>query len=130
MNYNQNTMDLFKHPKHAGTIDHPDGVGEIGNVKCGDIMRVMIKVKNNRITEIRFQTFGCVAAIASSEALSQLIEGKTIEEAEAMTNKQILNFIGEMPAVKIHCSVLGEQALHAAIKDYKEKHAKIAKKKK
>ncbi|MFA5141401.1 MAG: iron-sulfur cluster assembly scaffold protein [Candidatus Woesearchaeota archaeon] len=128
MNYNQNVMNLFKNPKHSGVMKNPDGIGEVGNVRCGDIMKVMIKVKKNRITEVKFQTFGCVAAIASSEALSELVEGKTLEEAEQITNRKIVHLLGELPPVKMHCSVLGEEALKAAITDYMKKHKKTEKK--
>lgn len=124
MNYNQKVLDLFKDPKHSGGMDKPDGVGEVGNTHCGDVMKVMIRVKKKIVTEIKFQTYGCVAAIASSEALCRLIEGRNVDEAERLLNKDITNYLGGLPPIKMHCSVLGEQALKAAIADYKKKHLK------
>lgn len=120
MNYNKKLLALFRNPKHAGEIKDPSGVGEVGNMKCGDVMKISFKVEKGKITEIKFLTFGCVAAIASSEALCRIVKGKTIEQAEQITNKDILDYIGEVPALKVHCSVLGEEALKQAIKYYKK----------
>lgn len=124
MNYNKKLIELFRKPKHCGEIKNASGVGEVGNMKCGDVMKVMIKVVKGKIKKIRFLTFGCVAAIASSEALCRIVEGKSVEEAEKVTNKDILKYLGEVPALKVHCSVLGEEALKAAIKDYRKKNEK------
>ena len=122
--YSRKAMDYFQDPKHAGEIKGPDGLGKVGNAVCGDVMHIFIKVKDNRISEIRFKTFGCVAAISSSEALCRIAEGKTLEEAEKITNKDILDHLGWLPPVKMHCSVLGADGLYEAIKDYREKHKK------
>ena len=122
MSYNNKIIDLFRNPKHAGNLEDANASGEVGNMKCGDVMKVMIKVKGNVIEKVRFETFGCVAAMASSEALCELVEGKTLEEAQSLTNQDIVDYLGDMPPVKIHCSILGANALKAAIKDYHEKH--------
>ncbi|MFH1209410.1 MAG: iron-sulfur cluster assembly scaffold protein [archaeon] len=120
--YSKKVMEHFMHPKNVGEIKKADGIGEVGNTRCGDKMRVYIKIKNNKIVKATFKTFGCASAIASSDALCELAKGKTIEDAKKITNKDIIDFLGgEMPAVKIHCSVLGMQALRDAIKNYEEK---------
>ena len=119
--YSKKALKHFKNPKFVGEIKKADGIGEIGNVKCGDIMRVYIKVKDNKITDIKFKTYGCVAAIASSDVLCELAKGKTIEQASKITDKQIASHLGNLPPVKLHCSVLGMNALHKAIEDYKKK---------
>jgi nitrogen fixation NifU-like protein len=118
--YNREVLKNFTDPKYFGELKNPDGVGEVGNAKCGDIMRVYIKVKNNKITDIKFQTFGCVAAIASSNALCKLAKGKTIAEAKKITNKDILGRLKGLPKIKIHCSVLGTGALKKAIENYEK----------
>lgn len=122
--YSKRAMDYFKNPKYVGEIKNPDGAGKVGNPVCGDVMHIFIKVKDSRITDIKFKTFGCVAAISSSEALCRLAKGKTVEQAEKITNKDILDHLGWLPPVKMHCSVLGANGLKDAIKDYKEKHKK------
>jgi len=122
--YSRKALDYFKNPRHAGELENPDGVGKVGNPVCGDVMHIFIKVKDSSISEIRFKTFGCVAAISSSEALCVLAEGKELEEAEKITNKDILEHLEWLPPVKMHCSVLGAEGLHEAIKDYREKHKK------
>jgi len=123
--YKKKIIEYFKNPKHAGKIKNPSGIGEEGNAKCGDIMTVYIKVKNNKIEDIKFSTFGCVAAIASSEALCRLAKGKTIDEAMKITDGDIVKELGgEMPPIKYHCSLLGSKALHKAIEDYKNKQCK------
>ncbi len=119
--YSERALEYFKNPLHAGEIDKPDGVGKVGNAVCGDVMHIFIKVKDNRISDIKFKTFGCVAAISSSEALCRIAKGKTVEEAEKITNKQILDHLGWLPPIKTHCSVLGAEGLHEAIKNYREK---------
>ncbi|MDI6737067.1 MAG: iron-sulfur cluster assembly scaffold protein [Nanoarchaeota archaeon] len=118
--YNSKVMKRFSKPKFAGEIKNADGVGEAGNMRCGDVMRVYLKVKNNKITDIRFKTFGCVAAIAASDAMCQLARGKTLSEAMKITDKQIADSLGGLPCIKLHCSVLGSNALKKAIENYKK----------
>ncbi len=116
--YTEKVMKRFKHPKNVGSMKNADGVGEVGNMKCGDILKVYIKVKDNIIKDIKFETFGCVAAIASSDALCDLAKGKTIEQALKITDKDIAGALGGLPVIKFHCSVLGSNALKKAIEDY------------
>lgn len=122
--YTEIVMDHFMNPRNVGEIENADGVGEVGNVKCGDIMRIYIKVENEVIEDIKFKTFGCGSAIAASSMATVLIKGMTIEDALKVTNKQVVEALGGLPAVKIHCSVLAEQALKAAIYDYATKLGK------
>lgn len=125
--YSKKVMEHFMHPKHAKKMEDPNGIGEVGNLACGDIMKVFIKVKkdnngNEIIKDISFLTYGCGAAIASSDALCELAKGKTVEEAKKITNRDIVNFLGgEMPEIKLHCSILGMQALRKAIEDYESR---------
>lgn len=120
--YNQKILDRFQHPKFSGEIKDADGIGEVGNVKCGDIMRVYIKVKDNKIEDIKFKTYGCVAAIASSDVLCEIVKGKTLEQAMKVSSKDVIKAMGgEVPAIKVHCSVLAQDALKKAIEDYKKK---------
>lgn len=121
MMYNEKVMDHFQNPRNVGEIDSPSGVGEVGNMKCGDIMKIYIKVEDNIIKDIKFLTFGCGAAIASSSALTEMVKNKTIEEALAITNSDVAEELGGLPAPKLHCSNLAADALHNAIKDYKIK---------
>lgn len=116
--YNKKVMEHFMNPKFMGEIKDADGVGEVGNMKCGDIMKVYLKIQNGKIEDIKFKTFGCVAAIASSDVLCSLAKGKTIEEAKKITGKDIVKELGNLPNIKMHCSVLGDNALRAAIADY------------
>ena len=120
--YTEKVMDHFMHPRNVGEIENPSGVGEVGNAQCGDIMKIFIKVENNVIVDIKFKTYGCGAAIATSSRATEMVMGKTIEEALAITNKQVAESLGGLPPVKLHCSVLAEEALHAAIADYKARH--------
>ena len=120
--YNDTVMDYFTNPRNVGEIEDASGVGTVGNAKCGDIMRIFIKVEDNIITDVQFKTFGCGAAIATSSRATEMVKGKTIEEALALTNKDVTDSLGGLPAVKLHCSVLAEEALHAAIQDYYDKH--------
>lgn len=120
--YNDTVMDYFTNPRNVGEIEDASGVGTVGNTKCGDIMRIFIKVEDNIITDVKFKTFGCGAAIATSSRATEMVKGKTIEEALALTNKDVTDSLGGLPAVKLHCSVLAEEALHAAIQDYYDKH--------
>ncbi len=124
--YSEKVMDHFMHPRNAGEIEDADGVGEEGNLKCGDIMKVFIKVEDNIIKDIKFKTFGCAAAIATSSMATELVKGKTIEEALELTNKAVAEALDGLPPAKVHCSVLAEEAIHAAIKDYSEKRKKAA----
>lgn len=121
--YNKEVMKHFTKPKNMGEIKKPDGVGDVGNMKCGDRMVVYLKIdkKANRISNIKFQTFGCVAAIAASDVLCDLAKGKTIEQAKKINNPDIIDRLGGLPNIKLHCSVLGSEALHKAISDYEKK---------
>ena len=121
--YNDMVMDYFTNPRNVGEIEDASGVGTVGNAKCGDIMRIFIKVENDVITDVKFKTFGCGAAIATSSRATEMVKGKTIEEALKLTNKEVTESLGGLPAVKLHCSVLAEEALHEAIKNYKERLA-------
>ncbi len=119
--YSKKILSIFQKPKFAGEIKNPDAVGEVGNLQCGDIMRIYLKIKNNRIEDIKFSTYGCVAAIASSDVLCSLAKGKTLKEAEEITSRDIIKKMGEVPQIKIHCSVLAQDALKKAIENYKSK---------
>jgi nitrogen fixation protein NifU and related proteins len=121
--YNETVMDHFMNPRNVGEIDGADGVGEAGNPSCGDMMRLYLKIEDNRVTDARFRTFGCGAAIASSSMLTEMIKGKTVEEVQAITNQAVADALGGLPQVKIHCSVMAEQAVKAALDDYVKKHA-------
>lgn len=120
--YTDKVMDHFMNPRNVGEIENADGVGEVGNVKCGDIMRIYLKVNDDVIEDVKFKTFGCGSAIAASSVATELIMGMTIEEALKLTNKQVIEALGGLPPVKVHCSVLAEQALKAAIYDYATKN--------
>ena len=124
MDYTEQVMDHFMNPRNMGEMEDPSGVGTVGNAKCGDIMRIYIKVENDVITDVKFKTFGCGAAIATSSKATELVKGLTLEEAEKITNKMVMESLGGLPPVKVHCSVLAEEALHAAIQDYRERLAK------
>jgi nitrogen fixation NifU-like protein len=119
--YSEKVMDHFTNPRNVGEIENADGVGQVGNLKCGDIMKVYLKIENDIITDVKFKTFGCGAAVATSSMATELIKGKTVEEASKLTNKAVLEALDGLPPVKVHCSVLAEEAIAAAIKDYKEK---------
>ena len=121
MMYSKKALEYFKNPKHAGEMKNPSAVGQVGNIKCGDVMKIFLKIKDNIITEIKFLTYGCIGAIASSEAMCVLVEGKTIDEALKITHNDIVEEIEKMPIIKVHCSVLGRQALQKAIENYQEK---------
>ena len=123
MEYTEQVMDHFMNPRNVGEMEDASGVGTVGNAKCGDIMRIYIKVENDVITDVSFKTFGCGAAIATSSKATELVKGKTIDEALQITNKMVMESLGGLPPVKVHCSVLAEEALHAAIQDYKDKMA-------
>ena len=121
MEYTEQVMDHFMHPRNMGEMEDPSGVGTVGNAKCGDIMRIYIKVENDVITDVKFKTFGCGAAIATSSKATELVKGLTLDEALKITNKMVMDSLGGLPPVKVHCSVLAEEALHAAIQDYKDR---------
>mgnify|MGYP004695855287 CR=1 FL=1 len=120
--YSDKVMDHFQNPRNVGKIDDADGIGEVGNAKCGDIMRMYIKVKDDVITDCKFNTFGCGSAIATSSMATELIKGKPISEALELSNKAVVEALDGLPAHKIHCSVLAEEAVRAAVKDYYDKN--------
>jgi nitrogen fixation NifU-like protein len=119
--YNEKVMEHFQNPRNVGEIDNASGVGEVGNTTCGDIMKIFIKVEEDVIKDIRFLTFGCGAAIASSSILTEMVKGKTLEEALALSNKDVAEELGGLPPAKLHCSNLAADALHNAIADYRKK---------
>jgi nitrogen fixation NifU-like protein len=120
--YSQIVMDHFNNPRNAGSMENPDGVGEVGNPACGDMMTFYIKVKDNTLVDVKFQTFGCVAAIAVSSMVSEMAKGKKLAEAKKITNKLVAETLGGLPQNKLHCSNLGADALALAIMDYRTKH--------
>lgn len=120
--YSDIVMDHFRNPRNVGVIEDADGVGEVGNAKCGDIMKIYLKIENDIIADVKFETFGCGSAIASSSMATELIKGKPLSEALALTNKAVAQALDGLPAHKLHCSVLAEEAIKAAIQDYYEKH--------
>ncbi len=122
MMYNDKVMETFQNPKNVGEIEDYDGIGTVGNATCGDIMQITIKVKDGRITDAKFKTFGCAAAVATSSTATEMIKGMTLDEALQVTNKKVIEYLGGLPAQKIHCSVLAEEAIHGAIADYRSKH--------
>ena len=127
--YNQTVMDHFMNPRNMGDVKDADGIGEVGAAACGDIMKISLKIKDGRIEDARFKTFGCGSAIASSSMATELIKGRTIEEAMNFSNQEVVDALGGLPPVKIHCSVLAEEALKAALEDYVKKHPELAPKK-
>ena len=122
MQYSDKVMDHFLHPRNVGEIEDASGVGEVGNAKCGDIMKIFLDVEDDIIKDVKFQTFGCGSAIASSSMATELIKGKSIHEALALTNKAVAEALDGLPPVKMHCSVLAEQAIKAALVDYAQKN--------
>lgn len=118
MNYSEKVMDHFTNPRNVGEIPDADGIGEVGNAKCGDIMKMYLKIDGNVITDCKFKTFGCGAAVATSSMATEMIKGKTIEDALKLTNRAVMEALDGLPPVKIHCSVLAEQAVKAALTDY------------
>lgn len=123
MNYTKKAIKYFRNPKFAGEMKNPDTEGQVGNMKCGDIMKIFLKIEKDRIKDIKFLTYGCIGAISASEAMCKLVKGKTIEEALKITHQDIINELEGMPALKVHCSVLGREALKKAIENYQKKKA-------
>jgi len=121
--YSEKVMDHFMNPRNVGEIESADGVGEVGNPACGDMMRLYLKIDGGKVVDAKFRTFGCGAAIASSSMLTEMIRGKTVDEARAITNQHVADALDGLPAVKIHCSVMAEQAVKSALDDYVKKHA-------
>lgn len=119
--YSDKVMDHFNNPRNVGSLENADGIGQVGNAKCGDIMKMYIKVENNIITDVRFKTFGCGAAIATSSMATEMVKGKTLEEALKVSNKAVTEALDGLPPAKMHCSVLAEDAVHAAIEDYQKR---------
>jgi len=124
--YNDTVMDHFLNPRNMGDVQEADGVGEVGAAACGDIMKISLKIRDGKIEDARFKTFGCGSAIASSSMATELIKGRTLEEAKNFSNQEVVDALGGLPPVKIHCSVLAEEALKAAIEDYEAKQASQA----
>ena len=122
--YSEKVMDHFTNPRNVGEIENPDGVGEVGNAKCGDIMRIYLDIKNDIIEDVKFKTFGCGAAVATSSMVTEMVKGKTIEEALVISNAAVAEALGGLPPAKMHCSNLAADALHSAIKNYQDKHLK------
>ena len=120
--YSEIVMDHFQNPRNVGEIDNADGIGEVGNPKCGDIMKMYIKIEDDVIVDVKFKTFGCGSAIASSSITTEMIKGKTIKEALQLTNKDVTQALGGLPPVKVHCSVLAEQSVKAALLDYSKRN--------
>ena len=127
--YSEKVMDHFRNPRNVGEMENPDGIGHVGNPVCGDIMELYIKVDNGTITDAKFKTFGCGAAIATSSMVTEMVKGKTIEEALKISNKAVAEALGGLPSIKMHCSVLAEEALTSAIDDYMNKTKQGEKKK-
>jgi len=122
MLYTEEVMDHFMNPRNVGTLEDASGVGEVGNAKCGDIMKIYLKIEDDRIEDVKFNTFGCGSAIASSSIATEMIKGKTIDEALSLSNKEVVDALGGLPAHKVHCSVLAEEAVKAAIQDYYDRN--------
>jgi len=120
--YNEKVLDHFQNPRNMGTIENASGVGEVGNAKCGDIMKIYLEIENDVIVDVKFKTFGCGAAVATTSMATELVMGKTIQEALEVTNKRVLEALGGLPGAKVHCSLLAEEALQAALWDYAEKN--------
>ena len=120
--YSEKVMDHFRNPRNVGSIENADGVGEVGNEKCGDIMRIYLKIDNDVVTDVKFETFGCASAIASSSMATELIKGKNLSEVMHLTNKAVTEALDGLPAHKLHCSVLAEEAIRAAVEDYCHKN--------
>jgi len=127
--YSEKVMDHFTNPRNVGEIENANGIGEVGNAKCGDIMKIYLKIEDDIIVDVKFKTFGCAAAVATSSMATELVKGKTIDEALRLTNKAVADALNGLPPVKMHCSNLAEEAIRAAIDDYFVKTGKISKSK-
>ena len=121
--YNEKVMEIFKNPKNVGEIENADGVGTVGNATCGDIMQISLKIENDVIVDAKFKTFGCAAAIVTSSTATEMVKGMTVDEALTVTNQIVVEKLGGLPAQKLHCSVLAEEAIKKAIEDYRSKKA-------
>jgi nitrogen fixation NifU-like protein len=119
--YSDKVMEHFRHPRNVGSMENADGIGEVGNAKCGDIMKIYLKIDNDIVTDVKFETFGCGSAIASSSMATELIKGKPLSEVLQLTNKAVTEALDGLPAHKLHCSVLAEEAIQAAVNDYYER---------
>ena len=119
--YSEKVMDHFRNPRNVGVIDDADGVGQVGNAKCGDIMKMYLKIEDDIVRDVKFETFGCGSAIASSSMATEMIKGKPVSEAEKLTNQAVAEALDGLPAYKMHCSVLAEEAIHAALEDYRSR---------
>jgi len=126
MAYSEKVMDHFRNPRNVGEIEDADGIGEVGNAKCGDIMKMYLKIDDDTITDVKFKTFGCGAAVATSSMATELIKGRTVKDALKLTNSAVVEALEGLPPVKIHCSVLAEQAVKTAVKDYYERRGLTA----
>ena len=124
--FSEKVMDHFSNPRNVGELENPSGTGTVGNAKCGDIMKMDIQVENGVITDVKFKTFGCGAAIATSSMATEMVKGKRVSEALQLTNKAVAEALDGLPPVKMHCSMLAEQAIHAAVEDYIKKHPEEA----
>lgn len=124
MAYSEKVMDHFAHPRNVGEIEGANAVGQVGNAKCGDIMKIYMDIQDNIIKDVKFKTFGCGAAIATSSMATEMVKGKTVEEALQLTNRAVMEALEGLPPEKIHCSVLAEEAIHAAIEDYRNNQGK------
>ena len=120
--YSEKVMDHLMHPRNVGIIEDADGIGEVGNAKCGDIMKIYLKIENDIIVDVKFETFGCGSAIASSSMATEMIKGKSIDDAMELTNKAVCEALDGLPAQKVHCSVLAEEAIKSALKDYYDRN--------
>ncbi len=120
--YSEKVMDHFRNPRNVGVIDNADGVGEVGNAKCGDIMKIYLKIDDDIVTDVKFETFGCGSAIASSSMATEMIKGKPVDQLLELTNKAVVEALDGLPAHKLHCSVLAEEAVKSALKDYYDRH--------
>ncbi|EHM10708.1 FeS cluster assembly scaffold protein NifU [Thermanaerovibrio velox DSM 12556] len=118
MAYSEKVIQYFMNPVNVGEMENPDGVGEVGNPKCGDVMKIYLRIRDDKIEDVKFQTFGCAAAIATSSMVTEMVKGKTIEEALQVTNKDVADALGGLPPEKVHCSLLAEQGIKAAIEDH------------
>ena len=121
--YTEKVIQYFMQPRNVGSLEDPDGVGEVGNPRCGDVMKIYLRVRDERIEDVKFQTFGCAAAIATSSMATEMVKGKTLEEALKVTNKDVAEALGGLPPEKLHCSLLAEQGIRAAVEDYRRRRS-------